>query len=351
MYVVERSGNLYNITSSVNDDGTTRIVAAFNAHALKSYIKNQLETMGLGSSDVVVSLNYTAVVTDKIQINSDENINTASVRFEKSTGDVDSTSDVVYGYTYGLKVVKKDGNETDTFLAGAQFRLFKEQDIYIKHSGDEDFAWSKRIGSDAVEAPDNALAYAVAKDSFDDTGINSGVYLLHETFDGAGTTESGVDYVAGDEICRLFVVYDDAYNTNTNTLAENGEFTSVATAEGILLTGLGDGTYIMAEIKAPNGYNELAEDMMFTIYRMDDEEAAQYHHGNLRNFYEKAADGTMEINESGMIALTVLNYKGLVLPSTGGMGTLIFTILGVIIMGGIIVVLIVRRRNNNRDFM
>ena len=351
LYAVERSGNLYNITSTENTDGTTTIVAAFNTHALKSYIKNQLGTMGLDSSDVIVSLNYTAIVTEKIKLNSDENINTAAVRFEKSTGDVDSTTDVVYGYTYGLKVVKQDGSDENTFLAGAQFRLFKEQDVYIKHDGDEDFEWIKRIGSDATVAPEDALTYAEAKEAFDDTGLNSGVYLINESFDQAGTTESGVDYVAGDEICRLFVVYDDVFNTNTNALATNGEFTSVATAEGILLTGLSDGTYIMAEIQAPSGYNELAEDMMFAIYRMEDEEAAQYHHGSLRSFYEKAADGTMELNESGMIALTVLNYRGLTLPSTGGMGTLIFTILGILIMGAIIVVLIIRRRNTTKDYM
>lgn len=350
LYAVERSGNLYTISSTVNEDGTTKIVAAFNAHALKSYIKNQLNPMSLGSSDVVVSLNYTAVVTDKIKFNSDENINTAAVHFEKSTGEVDSTSDVVYGYTYGLKVVKQDGDDANTFLAGAQFRLFKEQDIYIKHSGDDDFTWVKRVGSDATEAPEDAFTYAAAKEMYEDTGSNSGLYLLQDSFDEAGTTDTGVDYVAGDEICRLFVLYVNALNTNTNEMASNGEFTSVATAEGILLTGLGDGSYIMSEVQAPTGYNELSEDMMFTIYRMEDEEAAQYYHGTLKSFYEKAADGTMELNESGMIALTVLNYKGLILPSTGGMGTLLFTLVGIAMMGGIIVVLIVRRRNT-KDYM
>ena len=301
LYAVQESGTLYNITSSINANGITVITVDFNVSALKHYITTGLAQMGIASSEVVVSLNYQATVTDAVQLNSEDNINTAEVFFEKSTGEIASTSDVVRGYTYGLRVVKEDGRDAGSYLAGATFRIFKETEL------------------EADEA-------TAAKEAFDATGVNSGFYVVDD---------------------RIFELYTQAINTITNQAITTGEFTSVASAEGTLLRGLSEGNYIIAEIQPPSGYNELAEDIMFTITRMEDEEAAQFHNGSLRSFYEMEDDeGERTLNESGIVLLTVLNYRGLTLPSTGGMGTLLFTIIGLGIMALVIVLLISKRRRD-----
>ncbi len=239
-----------------------------------------------------------------VQLNSEDNINTAEVFFEKSTGEIASTSDVVSGYTYGLRVVKEDGRDAGSYLAGATFRIFKETEL------------------EADEA-------TAAKEAFDATGVNSGFYVVDD---------------------RIFELYTQAINTITNQAITTGEFTSVASAEGTILKGLSEGNYIIAEIQPPSGYNELAEDIMFTITRMEDEEAAQFQNGSLRSFYEMEDDeGERTLNESGIVLLTVLNYRGLTLPSTGGMGTLLFTIIGLGIMALVIVLLISKRRRDREQ--
>jgi LPXTG-motif cell wall-anchored protein len=300
LYAVQEQGTLYNITSSVASTGITTITVNFNVHALKQYINTGLKQIGVDTSDVAVSLNYKATVTDNVQLASDTNINTAEVIFEKSTGEIDSTGDTVYGYTYGLKLIKEDGRRAGTYLAGATFKIYKETEL-------------------DAEAAEAAIA------DWTENGYNSDYYVLEDDV--------------------IFKVYKQAVDTLSGQAITEGTFTSVATADGILLKGLKEGNYIIAETKAPTGYNELAEDIMFTIVRMEDEEAAQYYNGNLKNFYEMGEEeDELVLNESGIIELVVLNYAGLTLPSTGGMGTLLFTILGVGLMAVVIVLLISKKR-------
>ena len=351
LYAIPKTGVLYTITTNENADGTTTITVDFNVHALKSYLKANIAALGVSSSEVLVSLNYTALVTADAEIASENNTNTAQVIFEKSTGEEDSTEDIVRGYTYGLRVIKKDGAGDGSFLSGAQFRIFKERDIFLKENDAEEYTWKKRMGSDATEAPEDVVNVEEAISAFNTNGLSSGYYVLTDKYDEAGITDEGISYAADDEIVRVFLLYTNAVNaTNNNTVIENGEFTSVATENGVLLAGLSEGNYIISEIKAPSGYNELAEDIMFSIYRMEDAEAAQYYQGSLKNFYEIGdTPGTKKLNESSIVLLTVLNYQGLVLPSTGGIGTLLFTIIGVVIMMFVFLFLIIRSRRKNAE--
>ena len=84
-------------------------------------------------------------------------------------------------------------------------------------------------------------------------------------------------------------------------------------------TGLPDGTYTLIEKVVPSGYNR-AEDINFTIAKSD------YTPGNLSQ------------------SSTVTNQAGSTLPSTGGIGTTIFYVVGAILVVGAGVVLITRRR-------
>ena len=100
------------------------------------------------------------------------------------------------------------------------------------------------------------------------------------------------------------------------------EYTSDANGEVAPFTGLADGTYTLSEKTVPSGYNKAA-DSTFTI-----------------------ADGdyTAENLEQ---EVTVVNNAGTELPSTGGMGTTVFYIVGAILALGAGVVLVARRRMSN----
>ena len=97
-----------------------------------------------------------------------------------------------------------------------------------------------------------------------------------------------------------------------------------------------DGKYILVETKAPRGYNELAEDIYFEINRLAENELALANNSYIW-FREMETDekpytsGNIEsviLNENGYISVDVYNYQGLTLPSTGGMGILLFVIIG-----------------------
>lgn len=84
-------------------------------------------------------------------------------------------------------------------------------------------------------------------------------------------------------------------------------------------TGLPNGTYTLIEKTTPRGYNQ-APNENFTVAEGD------YTKDNL----EKATE--------------VVNNKGLELPSTGGMGTVAFAVVGLIVMAGAAVTLIIKKR-------
>ena len=96
---------------------------------------------------------------------------------------------------------------------------------------------------------------------------------------------------------------DEAGATDTVTTPNNGI---------IKFTGLDDGTYKLVETQAPDGYNKAA-DTEFTIH------ASYKDDGTLSTWsIDNVSNGTM----------TIVNRKGTLLPSTGGMGTVVFTVAG-----------------------
>ena len=101
----------------------------------------------------------------------------------------------------------------------------------------------------------------------------------------------------------------------------------------ITFKGFAAGVYELVETEAPAGYNKIDKPFEVTI-------EAKY-----------AADGTLEswtVNKgANNVALEVVNNKGALLPETGGMGTIAFTVVGALaIIGG--VVWAVRRKRSVR---
>lgn len=126
----------------------------------------------------------------------------------------------------------------------------------------------------------------------------------------AGSTEDKIDIVVKD------------VNTNTYRVATAGE-TSVSICAGgseghkvATIEGLAEGTYYLQEDEAPKGYNKLENRVEITVVANDHSE---------KNFL-------------------VLNKVGIQLPSTGGMGTVAFAVVGLIVMAGAAVTLIIKKR-------
>ena len=109
---------------------------------------------------------------------------------------------------------------------------------------------------------------------------------------------------------------------------ENGQSVSTVTtkSDGLAyFSGLPAGNYLLEETKAPDGYKGLNGSLTVTI--PDDADAYSTINVDVDNFYDNS----------------------LTLPQTGGMGTIIFTIVGIglIVIAGIILIVSKKGKNNN----
>lgn len=100
---------------------------------------------------------------------------------------------------------------------------------------------------------------------------------------------------------------------------ESGVDTVTTPEDGVIhFTGLAEGTYQLVETAAPEGYNPVADPIQVKI-------EATY----------KQDDGTLEswtVNKNGNHAVEVVNHAGTLLPGTGGIGTVIFTVAGLVLI-------------------
>ena len=98
------------------------------------------------------------------------------------------------------------------------------------------------------------------------------------------------------------------------------------------IIGLGNGDYYLKETKAPEGYNLLADPVKVTI--------------NNANNDATFTTTTTENDTYASGGVEVVNQQGTILPSTGGIGTTLFYIIGAILVIGAGVLLVTRRRMN-----
>lgn len=117
--------------------------------------------------------------------------------------------------------------------------------------------------------------------------------------------------------------------------------------------GLDDGKYVLTETTTPNGYNTIAP-IEFTVAADHtitwDGDKATTRNTVLTSLTGTAASGeiTFTANENkDELSTNVINKSGSILPSTGGIGTTIFYIVGGILMVGAAVLLITKRRAEN----
>lgn len=155
--------------------------------------------------------------------------------------------------------------------------------------------------------------------------------------------------------CSLGTIGDDGTPSNTTdliNLIENsdgsytvapagytGSVVNVMTAGDITINGLDDATeYYLYETKAPAGYNRLTAAVRFKI-------TATYSDAG-----DNCTSVTATVNNDvqSSVSVNVRNNKGSTLPSTGGIGTTIFYVIGGGLMAVAAVLLVTKKRMNNK---
>lgn len=155
--------------------------------------------------------------------------------------------------------------------------------------------------------------------------------------------------------CSLGTIGDDGTPSNTTdliNLIENsdgsytvapagytGSVVNVMTAGDITINGLDDATvYYLYETKAPAGYNRLTAAVRFEI-------TATYSDAG-----DNCTSVTAMVNNDvqSSVSVNVRNNKGSTLPSTGGIGTTLFYVIGGGLMAVAAVLLVTKKRMNNK---
>ena len=200
--------------------------------------------------------------------------------------------------------------------------------------------WTKKgdnePGSNKLEENKTIYTYAIALKKVDDEGkaLAGAVFQFPFYVKTAADTDGAYIYAgttAGDGL------------TNQITTPYNGV---------IVVKGVSTGTYSITEVTAPAGYNKLPADVSVTATKTGSTSTHTTvyldENGNVTNTVTNTKVEVV-LDNIAATALVVVNKAGTELPSTGGMGTTIFYVLGSILAVGAIVLLVTKKRMSASD--
>ena len=168
----------------------------------------------------------------------------------------------------------------------------------------------------------------------------------------AGAPDPDGDYEGRDPL----VTYK--YENGQLVINSNDGKTAITDENGIAyLIGFEAGTYALVETKAPNGYiipdGQMQLDVVETIgVDEDGKEAVTDVKYTLTTGDEKTelpteVLGDVEIGDGSVAVTTIVNPKGFNLPRTGGAGTWMFAVGGILIMAGMATAFVKLRKKEN----
>lgn len=140
---------------------------------------------------------------------------------------------------------------------------------------------------------------------------------------------------------------------NTYKLAgpnEAGAKVSVITAGQAKIEGLAAGIYYLKEVSAPDGYNKLVNPVKVEIIEHKNQNQGNPYFGQAFDDQGSRLAPTIKIDGqtdlAGDFVLTVINKTGTGLPSTGGIGTTIFYVVGGLLMIAAVAALLLKKRTS-----
>jgi fimbrial isopeptide formation D2 family protein/LPXTG-motif cell wall-anchored protein len=290
----------------------------------------------------------------------------------------------VYLYTAGIDLIKTDGSNGHR-LAGAEFQidgtkvftvLTKTQTYtpvkYLTENNYTEFSqgaaeyYMKKTDGAFVKFGDFANLKAIQDDTtlVQDTvkyAYDEGTSTYSLSLTGGLYKESGADNYVVINQADSQTAYEQGYTLYTKeetvTPIVKSEKVSVKASVGenglLELDGLGAGTYTITETKAPAGYGSLTDPIKLTISFTMPTTTSTDNRGEWK-FSAVMDDGkNSALGENGAVSgkeLRVVNKKGSTLPSTGGMGTTLFYVVGSCLVVGAAVVLISKKRMDGTEF-
>ena len=146
---------------------------------------------------------------------------------------------------------------------------------------------------------------------------------------------------------------DGAY-IYAGTTAREGLTNKITTPDSgvIVVKGVKSGTYKITEVKAPAGYNKLTGPVTVKAVKTGNTSTHTTvyldENGNITDT-KTEKEVKVDIANIAATALVVVNKAGTELPSTGGMGTTIFYVLGSALVLGAVVLLVTKKRMSDAN--
>lgn len=281
------------------------------------------------------------------------------------TGKVPNLSGFVSKYTYTITdtfdsgltfnddiVVKIDGTVVD----GSYITFVKTIKAPASASSKDTFTLTidvlKMYQDEVIDIGDDIeITYSAVINDFavyGDTGMGNNAVLRFSN--NPGDEDDYVDYDVPPPVVYSFGLTINKTDGAVNLKGASFQLTSVngydktvtdptdGTGTGIFLfEGLMEGTYTLTELVAPVGYKKLTAPITITVTATYDAT------GTLLTYTVSGAglvDGDSDANDLGYWIADIVNVAGSELPGTGGMGTMLFTILGFALIGGAGVLLV-----------
>lgn len=311
----------YTVTAVKNDDGTTSIEIVF-----KNFVgyKDQV------GADIIVT--YSATLNQDANLDpSVGNPNEVKLVYSNNPNVVgkgddgnpdkpapgDATGETPKSetktYVTGIKLTKVDGQNKNQTLTGAKFEI-KGDGMKVVLVNTEMYRESK------------AGTYYMLKD---------GTYTTI-----APVTDKNSNGYNADQYDDVTKKYEKVTVVTKDTVPTEINATGYVDANGVLtFEGLGEGTYTIKEIVAPNGYNLLKDEITITI-------TANAKLTGCTWTVKDSNNNALNVDSNHLYELTVENNAGAELPSTGGIGTTVFYVLGGLLVVCAGVLLITKRRMN-----
>ena len=255
---------------TVNTDYTVTTPTASNNNTLTVAMKD-FKTKQQANAGKKITVTYTATLNKDAVVGGAGNVNSATIQYSNnpSTGGTgESEPSKVRVFTYGFTVDKYTGDQ----YTDAATRL---------------------AGAKFTLAPKNGEPMSFVQ-------VNAGSGTAKAEYRVANAGETGA--------------------TTTIITPANGK---------VEFRGLKNGEYTLTETEAPAGYNKLASAIGVKVDGKNDGTdttdatvAITYNNDNGNSYNQTASNGVIPVR----------NKSGVILPGTGGMGTIAFTVIGVLVI-------------------
>ena len=219
-----------------------------------------------------ITVTYTATLNENAVVGGAGNTNSAKIQYSNdpsTNGTGESEPSKVRVFTYGFTVDKYTGDKYDN-------------------------AATRLAGAEFTLAPKGGSAISFVQVSAGDKTTNA--------------------------VYRVATDAEQASATTTIITPANGK---------VVFQGLKSGEYTLTETKAPAGYNKLASAIGVEVNGKNDGTEAmgatviiKYNNNNGSVYDQTASNGVIPVQ----------NKSGAILPGTGGMGTIAFTVIGVLVI-------------------